>query len=235
MVHVQGEHGLRHPQVGGALAGLQLGLERAPGRVERLTEPVERRLRLDLRPQGLDDLLTVKRMTRMRRQQLRQRPRSAPLPQDRLRDSEPLHPEPREQFHEKERHLSLGHGCLSRVFGSRVHRNAARLLVRLGVHANAWCAALPVPFQSKELGSHPTRIWRSPLVIGSIQFANARRTDQMFSTSLSVSLSEKRVAEGYITRLIVLANSDVFIRSESNAAEHAWNRAGRPRGNLSQP
>ena len=99
MLRFKGENRLRQPQVSGALTRQQLGLEGTAGGMEGLTEAVERRLRRDARPEQLENLFTVQGVPRVCRQELRQRPGTAPLPHDRSRGADSFDTEPPEQLH----------------------------------------------------------------------------------------------------------------------------------------
>jgi hypothetical protein len=79
-LRVQRQHAVDQAEVRGAASRQQLRLERTACRVESLGKAVQRRLELDAGPEDLQDLLTVKRMTRMRRKQLCQPFRAASLP-----------------------------------------------------------------------------------------------------------------------------------------------------------
>ena len=80
VLRVERDDGLRQAQIGGALARQELRFERTASGMERLAERVEGRLGIDLGPEDLQDLLSMKPVARSCRQQLRQRLRGAPLP-----------------------------------------------------------------------------------------------------------------------------------------------------------
>src|SRR5215217_255349 len=160
---VKRDHRVRQWQVGRALSRQQLRLERAASRMQCFAKAVERRLKLGIRPEDLQDLLPMQPVTRVRRQELRQLLCGTPLPApNRPIDSGPFGSKSSQQFKSELRHCPLVGSvpvaaedkAQSGRPQSRVDRHVAARLAR-----PRFRVALPAASRATRLMSLPANHW----------------------------------------------------------------------------